>query len=100
MKDSFRGWPVIVAAGLEDVSRVTWVSLGLAVLFAVLTARVFFASLEEFGNGLSNLGRRRFLRSTDEDWSGLKIWVWILLSAAVGFSAHYQLPKWFPDFFK
>ena len=74
---------------------ITWASIGVGLVVAILYFKLFFGNRGGFNNLPEDLNQ-----GSDCQWFKLKIWMWILISAGSGLLAYHQLPDWFPSFFQ
>ena len=88
----------------EHANRLTVVSVGIGILVAFLYFQAFFRDASGFGLDVEEAAKPAWwlfgCNRVDSEWSHLKITVWLLLSVGTGVIAYYQLPGWFPAFFK
>ena len=102
---------VEIVAVAQSLSRLTWVSIAVGGLFALLFFKIFFRAPGSFESDLSNstndpcpfwpeyLKRLFDGNYVDRQWSKLKLFIWIALSVLGGWAAHHKLPLLFPNFF-
>lgn len=99
LKDSLTRFIHVVTVA----SRATHAAVGVALLVAFLYFKIFFRRAGSFEEDLENSSKQSLLDRdydyVDQEWSKLKILIWILLSVGCGIGAYHQLPKWFPGFF-
>ena len=70
--------------------------VGTSLFMAAVLFKLFFRDWKDFNSGVDSL----FRNMAKQNWSTVKVWVWLLFSVGFGFASYYQLPKWFPDFFR
>jgi len=89
---------------LTSASKQTYAAIGFGLLVALLYFGIFFRRPGSFKEDVDNVGKIPILDRdydyVDDEWSKLKIMIWIGLSVGAGFVAYYQLPHWFPGFFR
>src|SRR6476659_8823084 len=97
---------------MTGASRLTYASIGIALLVAFLYFKLFFTDLSGFEEDAKNVGKLEWYSrfspwtllfrpndSFDYRWSYLKIAIWLGISIGCGILAYYQLPHWFPGIF-
>ena len=95
---------------LTGASRLTYASVGVGLLIALLYFKLFFRDSAGFTEDTENAAKAFWLRRwvfwypnsqyVDYKWSEMKVLIWIGLSVGSGILAYYQLPGWFPQVFQ
>jgi hypothetical protein len=80
-----------------------YASIGVGLLTAAILFKIIFEDMDDFIECIKYWLQGDFislLRGEREEyrWDTLKLIVWIVISAAGGACAYFQLPKWFPKF--
>lgn len=75
-------------------SRLDYTTAGAGVFIAAAFFPIFFMGWSGFWEDLTEGGGSRGL-----SLGQCKVIFWLLLAAGGAFSAHYNLPHWFPDYF-
>jgi len=87
-----------------DADRRTWAAIGCGLFVAFLYFRIFFRDVSGFEEDVDKSGKIPIVDEdydyVDSKWSGIKIWIWFLISVIGGMAAYYQLPGWFPGLLK
>ena len=95
----------------ESTSNLTYASIGVGLVFAFLFFKIIFRAPGSFAHDLENSRKTHMFErehwkrmfdgnDVDRQWSKLKIFIWLALSVAGGWAAHYKLPELFPNFFR
>jgi hypothetical protein len=97
--------PVLrLVESVSNASKLTYASFGVGVLFAILLFKLMFRGPGDLREDVDNLGKSPLVHRdydyVDVNWSKMKIVIWLGLSVAAGWAAHYKLPELFPTFFR
>lgn len=87
----------IIYRFFADGTKLTYAAIGISLFVAFLYFRIFFRDVAGFEEDVENTAGNDHVNSR---WSNGKITVWLLLSVGCGIAAYYQLPQWFPHWFK
>src|SRR5580765_4863431 len=88
---------------LVTVNGLLLASVALSVLCGLAFFRLFFSDLSDFLECIRYWFQPdiiSFFRGEwgEDQWCTMKLFLFLVLSAAPGFAAYYQFPKWFPGF--
>ncbi len=93
-----------VVEAVTGASRLTYASIAVGLVFLFVFFKIMFRAPGSFERDARyTFGREPILYDpeyVDRNWSKLKIFIWLALSAAGGWTAHHKLPELFPDFFR
>ena len=89
---------------IESISLLTYASIGVSVLVALLFFRVFFDDVGDFLDCIVLAFQPEIItifrgQWSDSQWAGVKVTLWLLPSIVSGYLAYSQLPASFPGVF-
>src|SRR5262245_52248266 len=95
---------------IAGASKLTYASIGVGLLVAVLYFKLFFKDAAGFREDSEKAAKGywyskwafwvRPAEYQEYQWSELKVFVWLAISVGSGILAYYQLPDWFPRAFQ
>ena len=94
----------------QGASRLSYAAIGVGVVIAFLYFKIMFRAPGTFGQDVENarepwIIEREYWRRlwdgqrVEREWSKLKIFIWLAISAGSGALAYHKLPELFPNFF-
>jgi hypothetical protein len=95
MLTSLKEFVAIFVRFFTEADKLTYFALGIGLIVAAFYFQLFFRKRDGFNDLPEDLKQ-----GPDFQWRKLKILMWIFISAGSGMLAYYQLPDWFPNFFK
>ena len=78
-----------------DAGKTKWTAIAISGSLAILYFRIFFPRRSGFNDTSED-----YTQGPDYGWFKIKVVGIILISVGGGMLAYYQLPDWFPNFFK
>jgi hypothetical protein len=85
----------IIYRFFADADRLTWASIGVTLVVAVLYFRLFFPQKDGFNDIPDD-----YTKGPDYEWLKLRVILFIMISGGLGVLAYHQLPGWFPSAFR
>ena len=95
MLQSLREFFLIPAQFFQTATKLTWFSLGIAVVLGIL----YFGIIFRKGERIDEEPKPVWLWGSDYQWTKLKLMVFGMICFGSYYLARYQLPRWFPSFF-
>lgn len=79
---------------MSDWTRLNFATVVVGVLTAAVFFPIFFQGFSGFWDSLTEWGGSKFISIGQ-----CKVIFWLFVSAGAAWSAHWNFPQWFPQFF-